>query len=212
VSWTHCHLLQTHRHAARWRHFVGESDGTCGIARNWQNPIGHATLCQCSTPHATRWGPAKANIINGRSKSLKNGTPFSVIWVPKQVSSSVQEGYSSDTTSSDTSWVPTVIIFAHPFGNCWRPLCFWDLFFHQLSFFVLPLYVLFHPIFMARLPVPPLLIAGLHSALSNVRHCFSQRWRKRCSLPLETVWKGQPSTGSHQYFLCFGWQLCQSHD
>jgi hypothetical protein len=86
----------------------------------------------------------------------------------------VQEGYSSDTTSSDTSWVPTVIIFAHPFGNCWLPLCFWDLFFPQLSFFVLPLYVLFHPIFMARLSVPPLLIAGLHSALPNLRHYFSQ--------------------------------------
>jgi hypothetical protein len=126
--------------------------------------------------------------------------------------STAQEGYSSDTTSSDTSWVPTVIIFAHPFGNCWRPLRFWDLFFPQLSFFVLPaLYVLFHPIFMVRLSVPPLLIAGLHSALPNLRHCFSQWWRKQCSLPFETVWKGQPFTGSHQC-LCFGCQLCQSHD
>jgi hypothetical protein len=91
----------------------------------------------------------------------------------------VQEGYSSDTTSSDTSWVPPVIIFAHPFGNCWQPLHFWDLFFPQLPFFVLPLYVLFHPISMAWLPLPPLLIAGLHSALPNVRHCFLQRWRKQ---------------------------------
>jgi hypothetical protein len=28
------------------------------------------------------------------------------------------EGFSSDTTFCDTYWVPTVIIFAHPFGNC----------------------------------------------------------------------------------------------
>jgi hypothetical protein len=97
-----------------------------------------------------------------------------IIWLCKIYNCQciVQECYSSDTTSRDTSWVLPVIIFAHPFGNCWRPLPFWDLFFPQLSFFVLPLYVLFHPIFMARLPVPPFLIAGLHSALPNVCHCF----------------------------------------
>jgi hypothetical protein len=38
------------------------------------------------------------------------------------------------------------------------------------------------------------------------------RFHAACnSLPFETVWKGQPSTGSHQC-LCFGCQLCESQN
>jgi hypothetical protein len=60
------------------------------------------------------------------------------------------------------------------------------------------------------------------SSLENAHHCAlqpckDQQWRINCfhpaynSLPFNTVWKGQPSTGSHQC-LCFGCQLCESHN
>jgi hypothetical protein len=74
------------------------------------------------------------------------------------------EGFSSDTTFCDTSWVPPVNIFARPFGNCWLPLWFWPLLFPQLLNFVLTVHVFNLSIFMAHVPLP-LLISGQSSSL-----------------------------------------------
>jgi hypothetical protein len=72
-----------------------------------------------------------------------------------------EEGFSSDTTFCDTSWVPPV--FARPFGNCWLPLWFWPLIFPQLLNFVLTVHVFNLSIFMSRVPLP-LLISGQNSS------------------------------------------------
>jgi hypothetical protein len=64
-------------------------------------------------------------------------------------------------------------IFAHPFGNCWRPLGFRDPFLPQLFRFVLHLYALNLLIFMARVPLPPHLIA------ENASLSLAMGWRKK---------------------------------
>jgi hypothetical protein len=54
---------------------------------------------------------------------------------------------------------PMLILFARQFGNCWEPLLFLHLFLPQLSNFVLTLYVLDLPMFIAQVSLPPLGIA-----------------------------------------------------
>jgi hypothetical protein len=99
---------------------------------------------------------------------IKNVAYRGLIWIEPTLKATLnpssleavaaQKGFSSDNTFCDTSWVPPVNISAHPFGNCWWPLWLWHLFLPQLFNFILTVHVLNLPIFMARVPLPPLVI------------------------------------------------------
>jgi hypothetical protein len=63
-------------------------------------------------------------------------------------------------------------LFAHPFGNYRQPLWFWHLFLPQLLNFVLTVHVFNLPIFMARVPLPPLIIAQPSSLCLRLLFCL----------------------------------------